>query len=88
MNDFARMPDGQKMEGRRLAFTALAEHWTEVSVEDGTTLRVKTVISAVYRTDIVNANGKPNYMVSSINVVDVDVPEDLYGPPPGTESER
>jgi len=73
-----RLPDGRVIEAERLSYTCLAEHWTEVSVEDGSTLRVKTVVTAVYRLDKRGPGGRPEYLVASTNVVDSESPGGLY----------
>ena len=59
----------------RLEFETVKEVWNEFKVEDGITLRVKLVPSRIVRLSRYNAFGEPTYIVTSLNVADVQVPE-------------
>jgi len=48
-------------------------------LEDGTILRVKTVVASVFRLiEEYEPSGKPIYVIRSKDVVDAEVPEKLY----------
>ena len=71
-------PDGEMKEVTVLNFNPTAEHWTEVFVDDGTVIKLKLVITDVYRVDgEYDAEGNPVYSVRSQNILRVDSPEKL-----------
>ena len=53
------------------------ERWTEIKLEDGAVLRLKTVVGAVFRMDDkTDADGNPVYAIKSTNaLVTVNGPE-------------
>lgn len=64
-----------------LDFKAKKEEWNEYEIVDGSTIRMKLVITAVARTDEYDAEGNPVYVIKSSNVVNVSVPENLKKEP-------
>lgn len=53
-----------------------AEHWNEYTLEDGTALRLKPVITEVLRIENeFDSDGNPVYIVRSTNVLSVDASE-------------
>ncbi|MDE0428571.1 MAG: hypothetical protein OXH98_02270 [Caldilineaceae bacterium] len=54
------------------------ERWTDVTLEDGTLLKIKPVIAKVARAvDSYDKDGTPVYSIKVNPVVDVDAPEHL-----------
>ncbi len=69
---------GRQVEGESLRFKALSEPWCEFECEDGSTVRLKVVVSDIVRIDeIVSPEGEPIYVVKSSNILAVDVPDAL-----------
>jgi hypothetical protein len=67
-----------EVEADQVEFRPLQEFWNEYHLDDGSTLRLKLVVTAVYRIpDQFDAEGNPTYLVNSTNVMAVDAPEDL-----------
>ena len=63
---------GKKVVATELTFTTTYEEWNEYKCEDGSTVRMKTVIAKIYRTDQKDVlTGEPVYIVRSSNIVDV-----------------
>lgn len=61
-----------------VGFRALQEFWNELLLDDGTTLRLKLVVTAVYSVpDAFDAEGNPTYVVRSTNVMAVNAPDSL-----------
>lgn len=58
------------------------ELWNTYKLKDGSTLKVKLVLTGVKRLQKTNPDGIPIYMINSTNVVRVvDVPESLKKKP-------
>lgn len=54
------------------------EQWSQYVLEDGTILRVRIVVSSVYRTKgQFAANGDPVYQVNMSHILAIEVPEKL-----------
>ena len=54
------------------------ERWSEISLKDGSSLRLKPVITNVMRlVDEFDADGSPVYMIRSTNVLTVDAADHL-----------
>jgi hypothetical protein len=67
-----------------VSFREQAEYWNEYLVDDGTHIRVKMVATSIYRlVDRFDAEGNPQYLVASTNVMKVDAPEELRQRPDG-----
>lgn len=69
---------GRDVDGIELKFKSIHEEWNEYDLEDGTTIRLKAVV-----TDIVRLNGEydqegnPVYIVKSGNMMVVKAPDEL-----------
>jgi hypothetical protein len=50
-------PDGSQVKAREISFRVMEEHWNEYALEDGTTVRIRTV--AVKMFQVLDANGEP-----------------------------
>lgn len=59
----------------RIEFETVKEVWNEFKVQGGIALRVKLVPSRIVRSSRYNAFGEPLYIVTSLNVADVQMPE-------------
>lgn len=71
-------PDGSEVEGSIMTFRSSGEHWNEYLVDDGSVLRMKTVVTEVVRLDgQYDAQGNPVYFVASTNVLAVNAPDGL-----------
>lgn len=71
-------PDGELHDASVVGFNPVVEHWTEVMCDDGTVLKMKLVVTDVYRFDgLKDADGFPIYTVRSQNILRVDSPENL-----------
>jgi hypothetical protein len=73
---------GQEYTAESIEFETDREHWNTYVLHDGTTLKLKAVVSEIVRIEGAYApNGDPLYMVNSSNIVVTDVPENLRKPP-------
>lgn len=70
---------GKKVEGESINFKLISpEQWNEYQLNDGTILRVKTILGAVIRIPEYNPDGDPIYVINTQNhVVIGSVPEEL-----------
>jgi hypothetical protein len=65
-------------EGEDVDFEEKEEHWNVYKLSDGTTLKVKLVLTGVKRLKKYQPDGNPIYVISSQNVVRaVNVPKEL-----------
>jgi hypothetical protein len=67
---------GQILEAESMSWKALDEPWSSYRLEDGSVVKLKIVVSDVYR--LPNADpltGLPQYIVRSSNVMSVEAPE-------------
>ncbi|NQE46158.1 hypothetical protein C5S31_09075 [ANME-1 cluster archaeon GoMg2] len=73
-----RVPKGGEIEAEDVDFDTIKEDWNEYKLEDGTTLKFKTIISSVIRTEEYDPmTGDPVYHIRSTNVLRVKVPKEL-----------
>ncbi len=70
---------GEQVDAVELSFATVREEWNEYKCEDGSTIRLKTVVSKIHRSDQKNEAGEPIFMVRSSNIVDVVVAEGEEG---------
>ncbi len=71
-------PDGREVDATVLGFNPSAEHWTEVLADDGSVIKLKLVVTDVFRVDdAYDVEGNPVYVVRSQNILRVDSPENL-----------
>lgn len=68
---------GKKIGGEVLKFETKREDWSVYQTEDGTEVRMKSVVSDIIRLDLYKEDGEPVYLVKSTNLVSTDVPEIL-----------
>jgi hypothetical protein len=68
--------------GEDLDFTEEKEHWNTYKLSDGTTLKVKLVLTGVKRLKKYTPDGSPIYIISSTNAVRaVNIPKELKAKP-------
>ena len=71
---------GKQVDAVELSFETVREEWNEYKCEDGSTIRLKTVVSKIHRSDLRNeVTGEPIFMVRSSNIVDVVAAEGEEG---------
>jgi hypothetical protein len=64
---------GQHIEGQTMGFTAVEEPWSFYRLEDGTTIKMKLVVSDVIKLpDPDPVTGLPQFIVRSSNVLSVE----------------
>jgi hypothetical protein len=63
-------------------FETMREEYNSYKLSDGSTVRMKTVVTNIIRTDEFAPTGEPIYIVNSQNVVVADVPDELKKPRP------
>ncbi len=68
---------GKDVPGEEVSFEPEREGWNVYLLEDGTKLKLKTVVARIDRLDAHKSNGDPVYLVQSSIVVSSDVPESL-----------
>lgn len=71
-------PDGKMVDATPMSFQVGAEHFNDYVLEDGTVLRLKTVMTEILRVDdLYDNDGNPVYVTKAVNVVTADSPEKL-----------
>jgi hypothetical protein len=69
---------GREFEGEEVEFESEREGWSIYLLQDGTTLKLKSVLSQVLRVDGQYApNGDPLYVVNVAPVLNTTAPEHL-----------
>lgn len=63
--------------GTLVDFETMREEYNSYKLSDGSTIRMKTVVTNIIRTEEFTPAGEPVYIVNSQNVVVADVPEEL-----------
>ncbi|GBC74834.1 hypothetical protein HRbin06_00141 [archaeon HR06] len=72
-----KLPSGE-VDAIELPFESSKEEWNEYKVSDGTIIKVKTIVTKIYRLkDKYNEFGEPIYHVISGNVITALVPPKL-----------
>ncbi len=73
------MPNGQIVDGFEVGVKEANERWTDVTLEDGTSLRLKSVIMGAVRVPgQYDPEGNPMYILKANQVMTVvDAPEHL-----------
>lgn len=70
--------EGKDKAAVRVDFESTKESWNYYDLEDGTRLKLKTVVTAVVRLEgEYRPTRDPIYLVKSANIVEVEVPEHL-----------
>jgi hypothetical protein len=78
-----KVPLGDELvDAVEVDFAPLREDWNEYSLADGTRLKMKIVITKVFRTEKYNPQGEPIYLVNSTNILNASVADDLLGKNP------
>jgi len=78
----ARFSPSELAEAEDVDFEEVKESWNVYKLSDGTTLKVKLVLTGVKRLKKYNPDGTPIYVISSQNVVRVvNVPPELKAKP-------
>ena len=70
---------GETVEGDELDFETIHEGWNEYACEDGTTVKLKSVVSKVVRLVKPDPSGEPIYMTKSGNILSVSPPPKRSG---------
>lgn len=67
---------GKPVEGEIVSFTPMEEHWSVYRLEDGTTFKLKLVVSDVIKLPTVDpVTGLPQLMVRSSNIISIEPPD-------------
>ena len=70
--------NGQQVDAQSVDVTQSSEKWNEHLLDDGTILKLKAVLTNVYRVDgQYDAEGNPVYMIQSTNVISANAPQEL-----------
>jgi hypothetical protein len=71
-------PDGEEHEAEPIGFRASGEHFNEYLLDDGSVLRIKLVLTDVWKVkDTYDRYGDPAYLVRHSEVIAVDAPDHL-----------
>lgn len=68
---------GSKVVGQSVDFESKSENWNQYILEDGSTLRLKTVLLEVVRLERYNEKNEPVYQFTAQNIVGIQVPDSL-----------
>lgn len=68
---------GQKVWGQEVPFETEREGWNTYILEDGSTIKMKAVVTAIVRLEMWKPDGEPLYWIQSSNVATADVPDRL-----------
>lgn len=78
-------PNEPEIDALEMPFQNVAEHWNEYLLHDGSVLRLKSVVTDVLKlVDRYDAEGNPQYVVKSAQVVSVSA-SDRAKKAPGTD---
>jgi hypothetical protein len=70
--------DGQEHEAEPVGFRTSGEHFNEYLLDDGSVLRIKLVVTDVWKVkDVYDGHGDPAYVVGQSLVMAVDAPDHL-----------
>jgi hypothetical protein len=65
-------------QGEEIDFEEIEEQWNVYKLKDGTTLKVKLIVTSVKRLKKHNPDGTPIYLINSQNIVrTIDTPKGL-----------
>jgi hypothetical protein len=68
---------GREVQGEGVEFEIEREAFNSYLLQDGTTLKLKSVVIEIVRLDQFNRAGDPVYVIRSQNIVAAVVPENL-----------
>jgi len=72
----------REVEGTQVDFESVAEPWASYKLADGSTLRIRMIVTALLRLEgEYDAAGNPIYTVSSQTIMQVNAPKNLRGTP-------
>lgn len=72
------------VDALEMPFQNVAEHWNEYLINDGSVLRLKSVVTEVLKLEgRYDADGNPQYLIKSAQVVSVSGSERARRPPSG-----
>ncbi len=72
----------RQVEGEQIDFESKAEPWSAYELADGTTLKVRVILTGVLRIEgEYDQSGNPIYVVSSQTVVQANAPKKIRGTP-------
>ena len=68
----------QEVDGVEVRYKSIREDWNEYDIDDGSTVRIKLLVSDIVRlVDQFDKEGNPIYVVKSGNVVFIKAPDHL-----------
>jgi len=71
-------PHGQPVEATERTFRSPGEEWNEYLLDDGSVVRLKSVVTEVLRIEgLYDQDGNPVYRVNTQQVMAVSAPEEL-----------
>jgi hypothetical protein len=69
---------GRDVDGLEVRFRSNHEEWNDYTLEDGSNIRMKAVVSEIVRLDgEYDGEGNPVYLVKSTNVMVIKAPDNL-----------
>ncbi len=73
-----KLPDGREADATPVEINQASEQWSHYLLEDGSTLKVKLVVTKISRIDNeYDVEDNPVYIFQSTNVTSVNSPEHL-----------
>jgi hypothetical protein len=72
-----KAPNGELVEAETIEVVRENPVWSRYELQDGSVIRVKPIVAAVFRTAKYTEAGEPIYIVRYQNVVAADVAESL-----------
>lgn len=73
-----KFPDGREKDATPVEINQASEQWSHYLLDDGSTLKVKLVVTKISRVDNeYDVEGNPVYVFQSTNVTSVSAPESL-----------
>lgn len=71
-------PDGQPVDATEIGFRGSGEYWNEYLLDDGTVVRLKPIVTQVFRLDgMHDDDGQPLYLMKSNNIMVVSAPDEM-----------
>jgi hypothetical protein len=72
------LPDGRKVQATEVGVRKATEHWNEYELEDGNTVKIKTVLVKMLKVvDVKNElTGEPIYFSNTQNLMTLSAKED------------
>jgi len=74
----------EEVDALEMPFQNVAEHWNEYLLQDGSVLRLKSVVTDILKLEgRYDGDGNPHYLVKSAQVVSVSASDRARKPPAG-----